>query len=222
MALTITYLGHSGFLFSDGSTTVAIDPWLTGNPVATMSADDIECDALVITHGHPDHMTDVEQIAKRNGATVYGAWEIHEYLTERGHKQTEPGNIGGKIAADWGWVAFTPALHSSSFDGRYMGGPMGAVVHISGTAIYHLGDTGLFTDLKLMGELYQPKIACIPVGDRFTMGPELGTKAAEYVKPEVAIPVHYKTFDLLTSDISAFTPRGVEVKAMEPGEIWEV
>ncbi len=222
MTLTITYLGHAGFLLTDGSTTVAIDPWLTGNPVATMSADAITCDAVVVTHGHADHMTDVEQIAKQNDATVFGAWEVHEYLAERGHEKTEPGNTGGKISADWGWVAFTPALHSSSFEGRYMGMPMGAVVNIAGTSVYHLGDTGIFTDLKLMGELYRPDIACIPVGDRFTMGPEFASMAAEYIKPRVAIPIHYKTFPLLTSDISGFAPKGVEVKEMEPGEVWEV
>lgn len=222
MALIITYLGHSGFLLSDGSVTVAIDPWLTGNPVATMAADAITCDAVVVTHGHPDHMTDVAQIAKQNDATVFGAWEVHEYLAEQGHDKTEPGNTGGKISAQWGWVAFTPAFHSSSFNGRYMGMPMGAVVNIAGTSVYHLGDTGLFTDLRLMGELYRPDIACIPVGDRFTMGPELGTMAAEYIKPRVAIPIHYKTFPMLVSDISGFTPSGVEVKEMAPGEVWEV
>ncbi len=220
MTLTITYLGHSGFLFSDGSITVAVDPWLTGNPVATMAADDITCDALVITHGHADHMTDVEAIAKRNDATVFCAWEIHEYLTERGHEKTEPGNAGGKIAADWGWVAFTQAFHSSSFNGRYMGGACGAIVNVARTTVYHLGDTTVFSDMKLLGEIYQPEIACIPVGDRFTMGPELGTRAAELIKPRVAIPIHFKTFPLLTSDISAFQPAGVEVKEMEPGETW--
>jgi L-ascorbate metabolism protein UlaG (beta-lactamase superfamily) len=222
MTLTITYLGHAGFLLTDGSATVAIDPWLTGNPMATMSADAITCDAVIVTHGHADHMTDVEQIAKQNDATVFGAWEVHEYLVERGYQKTEPGNVGGKISVDWGWVAFTPALHSSSFEARYMGMPMGAVVNIAGMSVYHLGDTGLFTDLKLMGELYRPDIACIPVGDRFTMGPELASRAAEYIKPRVAIPIHYKTFPLLTSDISGFAPKGVEVKEMEPGEVWEV
>ena len=103
-----------------------------------------------------------------------------------------------------------------------MGMPMGVVVNIAGTSVYHLGDTGLFTDLKLMGELYRPDIACIPVGDRFTMGPELATMAAEYITPRVAIPIHYKTFPLLTSDISGFAPKGVEVKEMQPGEVWEV
>ena len=149
-------------------------------------------DHIVLTHGHADHMGDTVAIAKANKATVYCAFEIYEYLTEQG-VQASPGNPGGKIDTDFGFVAFTQAFHSSSFEGRYMGMPCGIVANIGGTTIYHCGDTALFGDMKLIGEIYKPDIACIPVGDRFTMGPELGAKAAELIQPKVAIPIHYKT-----------------------------
>lgn len=219
--LKLTFLGHSGFIFDDGKHRVAIDPWLDGNPVATMKADDVIVQHIVVTHGHADHFGDVERIAKKNNATVYCAYELMEYLNEQGYEKVQPGNIGGKIAADFGWVAFTQAFHSSSMNGRYLGNPMGAVIRIGGTTIYHCGDTGIFGDMKLLGEIYQPDIALIPVGDRFTMGPELGKRAAELIGAKTAIPIHYATFEgLLAKDISAFKPAGITVKTLTPGETW--
>ena len=206
-------------MLDDGDTTIAIDPFLTANPVAKISAGDVRCSAVVLTHGHADHFCDAEDIARANDATSYGTVEIHEYMNERGIK-SEPGNIGGKIDADWGWVAFTQAVHSSSYKGRYLGMPCGVMVHMGGVTVYHCGDTGLFGDMALLGEIYQPDIALIPIGDRFTMGPELGTRAAEMIKPKVAVPMHYKTWPLLVQDASGFQPKGVDVKLMEPGDIW--
>ena len=102
-----------------------------------------------------------------------------------------------------------------------MGMPCGVVVHMSGVTVYHCGDTALFSDMKLIGEIYRPDIALIPIGDRFTMGPELAGRAAEWIRPKVAIPIHYKTWPLLASDASGFTPKEIEVKVMEPGESWQ-
>ena len=219
MSIMVTFLGHSGFVLDDGEHAVAIDPFLTGNPVATVNADEIRCQSVVLTHGHADHLGDTVAIAKANGATVYAAFEIAEFLGEQGCN-TEPGNPGGKISGDFGWVAFTQAFHSSSYEGRYMGMPCGVVVNLGGVTVYHCGDTGLFSDMKLIGEIYRPDIAMIPIGDRFTMGPQLATKAAEWIKPKVAVPIHYKTWPLLAPDASGFTPEGMEIKVMEPGESW--
>ncbi len=220
MPITLTFLGHAGFLLDDGKHKVAVDPFLTGNPVATLKPKEVRCQSIVLTHGHGDHVGDTVSIAKANGATVYAANEIAEYLSEQGCK-TEPGNPGGKIATDFGWVAFTQAFHSSSYEGRYMGMPCGVIVRLGGQTVYHCGDTGLFSDMKLIGELYRPDIALIPIGDRFTMGPELATKAAEWIMPKVAVPMHYGTWPLLVPDASGFTPDGMEIKVMEVGESWQ-
>jgi L-ascorbate metabolism protein UlaG (beta-lactamase superfamily) len=220
MGITVTFLGHAGFLLSDGTHTVAIDPFLTDNPVATMTPEEISCQAIVLTHGHADHLGDTVDIAKANDATVFGAFEIVECMGEQGIAG-EPGNPGGKIATDFGWVAFTQAFHSSSYNGRYMGMPCGVIVNLGGTTVYHLGDTTIFGDMKLLGEIYRPDIAMVPIGDRFTMGPELATRATELIKPKVAVPMHYKTWPLLGQDTKGFTPKGIKVKEMAPGESWQ-
>jgi L-ascorbate metabolism protein UlaG (beta-lactamase superfamily) len=219
MALDITYLGHSGFVFGDGKKNVVVDPFLSGNPVAVTKPDEIECATVVLTHGHEDHLGDTWDIAKRNGATVIACHEIT--LMEEGQGIESIGvNPGGKIETDWGWVAFTQAFHSSSHSGRYMGTACGVVVHMGGVTVYHAGDTGLFSDMKLIGQVYQPDVACLPIGDRFTMGPELATMAAEFVGPRVAIPMHYKTFPILKQSADGFEPKGIEVKELNPGETW--
>ncbi len=186
-----------------------------------MTPKDVTCQSIVLTHGHADHLGDTVAIAKANKATVYAAFEIAEFLGGQGIT-AEPGNPGGKITAPFGWVAFTQAFHSSSYNGQYMGMPCGVVVHLGGATVYHLGDTALFSDLKLLGEIYRPDIALIPAGDRFTMGPELATRAAELVQPKVAVPIHYGTWPLLAQDVSAFKPKkGITVRTMKPGETWQ-
>ena len=219
MGLTITYLGHSGFVLDDGTRKLAIDPWLTGMPLATLQPEEIQCETVVLTHGHEDHIGDTVAIAKANDATVVGCYEISVVMEEQ-DVASVGANPGGKWTGEGCWVAFTDATHSSSYKGRYMGTACGVVIHMGGVTLYHCGDTGLFSDMKLIGEIYKPDIACVPIGDLFTMGPELATKAAEWIKPKVAIPIHYKTFPLLVQDASGFTPQGVEVKELAPGETW--
>ncbi len=229
MSSTLTYLGHSGFVLESAGVGIAFDPFLTGNPVARHKPADIKVQHLCVTHGHSDHIGDAVAIGRANHATLYAAFEICEALAREGLGQCEAGNPGGKIRTGFGYVAFTQAFHSSSINGRYMGQPTGIVVHLeAGPArprpltVYHCGDTGLFGDMKLLGEIYKPDIALIPCGDRYTMGPELASRAAEFIKPRVAIPMHYNTFPPISVDIAAFRPAGVEVKVLKPGETWKI
>ena len=133
----------------------------------------------------------------------------------------EPMNPGGQIETPFGYVALTPAIHSNSYQRRYLGMPCGVILNIGGVTLYHCGDTALFSDMKLIGEIYKPDIAFIPAGDRFTMGPKLATMAAEFIQPKVAVPVHWGTWPLLAQDMTDFKPQGVEVKVMKPGENWQ-
>ena len=221
MSITLTFLGHAAVLLEDGKHTVAIDPFLTGNPVAARRAADVHCTHIVVTHGHGDHLGDTITLALAHGATVYANFEITEYLGEHG-VATEAGNPGGRIATDFGWVAFTPAWHSSGYQGRYLGVACGVMVRLGEVTVYHCGDTGIFGDMALLGEIYRPDIALIPIGDRFTMGPELASRAAELIKPKFAVPIHYGTFPLLVSDAVGFTPKGVDVRVLRPGETLRV
>lgn len=222
MTVEIEFLGHSGFALRSADATVLIDPFLTGNPAAVKKPGEIACDYIALTHGHDDHFGDTIALAKSNNATVIAAWEICEFLGDEG-VQTDPGNPGGRVPTAFGWVAFTQAFHSSSHQGRYMGQPCGLVVRFEkdNLTFHHLGDTALFGDLKLIGEMYRPDICAIPIGDRFTMGAAAGKMAAEFIRPKIAIPIHWGTFDALAQTIDGFTPEGVEVRAMRAGETME-
>lgn len=220
MAVKITYLGHSGFLLESGEHRLAIDPYLTDNPLARHKPADIKPTGIALTHGHFDHVGDTVELARSNNATVFAAFELASYLEGRGVENTSPGNPGGRIETAVGSITFTQAFHSSSFDGRYMGQPCGLVIEMDGVTFYHAGDTGLFSDMKLIGELYSPDVAMLPIGDRFTMGPRLAAKAAEWVRPKVAIPIHYNTWPPIEQDPKEFKPSGVEVRIMNPGDEW--
>ncbi len=222
MGLSITYLSHSGFVLDDGTYRLVIDPFLTGNPRSVHKPEDLSCTHIALTHGHSDHVGDAVNIAKKNGATVIAAFELATWFQERGVEKIEPGNPGGTITLPFGSIAFTHAFHSSSYEGRYMGMPCGLVVSMGGRVVYHAGDTGLFSDMALIGELYKPDIAAIPIGDRFTMGPRLASKAAEMIGAKVAVPIHYATFPLLVQSADDFRPDGITVREMQPGDTWQV
>ncbi len=215
---TLTFLGHAGFLMTDGTHTLAVDPFLTDNPVATHTPEDIACSHIALTHGHEDHFGDTIPIAKANNATVIAAYEICNHCAAQGVEHVDPGNPGGTIETPFGSVTFTQAFHSSSYQGKYMGQPCGLVIRIGGKTIYHCGDTALFSDMKLLGELFRPDIALIPAGDRFTMGPAHAAKAAELIGAPIAVPIHHGTWPPIAADLSAFTPAGVEVRHMAAGD----
>jgi L-ascorbate metabolism protein UlaG (beta-lactamase superfamily) len=224
MALDITYLGHSGFIVSSGKHCLVIDPFLTDNPVAKHRPGDIKCAHILVSHGHFDHFGDTVAIARNNGATLVAAYEVTELASKLGVKKCEAMNPGGRIGLEFGWIALTQAFHSSSYHGQYTGMPCGIVLNIGGVTIYHTGDTALFSDMKLIAEIYKPDIAMICAGDRFTMGPELASRAAEFIGARHAVPIHWGTWPPLAQEPELrekFRPGGVEPHIMKPGEVWK-
>ena len=226
-SMQITWLGHSSFrVRTPGGKEILFDPWYTGNPVFPESARPKAADLILVSHGHSDHFTDVAVMAKQTGATVVGIWEITSYLGSKGIKAVEPMNKGGTITVKGLRITMTDARHSSSFDDSgivYLGEPAGFVVKMeNGQTIYFAGDTSLFGDMKLIGELYKPDIAFLPIGDRFTMGPDTAAMAAKWLGVKQVVPMHHSTFGLLTGTPEQLEQQlagsGIEVLKLKPGE----
>lgn len=202
--LKLTYHGHSVFEVHSGSHNLIIDPFINGNKHAKVKAKDINADFVVLTHAHGDHMGDAFDIAKRNDATVIAVNELANYASENGCKAHNM-HIGGSFTFPFGKLKFTIAHHGSSTpDGKYMGEPAGVVLTIDGKNIYHAGDTGLFLDMKLIGEINPIDAALVPIGDNFTMGIDDAVKAIEFLNPKLAIPMHYSTFGVIEADPQEF------------------
>ena len=223
--LAITWLGHSSFrLRTPGGKEVLFDPWYTGNPSFPASARPKSADLILISHGHSDHVTDAAAMAKETGATVVGIWEITTWLGSSGIKNVEPMNKGGTIDVKGLRITMTDARHSSSAekDLTYLGEAAGFIVKLeNGQTIYFAGDTSLFGDMKLIGELYRPDIAFLPIGDRFTMGPDTAAMAARWLGVKQVVPMHYGTFPLLTGTPEQLEHHlagsGIQVLQLKPG-----
>ena len=219
--MRLTYLGHSAVLVETNGHTLLIDPYLSGNSLASVAADELTPDYLLITHAHGDHVGDAVAIAQRSGATVVAMVEICRRLSEEGVK-THGMNIGGFFSFPFGRLKLTPAWHSSSFDdGRYGGMPTGLVLEVEGKRIYHAGDTGLFGDMKLIGALGLD-LAFLPIGGNFTMGPEEALEAAKLLGARRVVPIHYNTFEVIRQDPAQFRDRiaaagAGECLPLEPG-----
>ena len=202
--LKITYIAHSAFLLNDGKYTIAIDPFITNNPNAKININDIKADFIFLTHAHEDHFGDIIEIAKNNKSVVIAIYEIAVFLGSMGI-ETYAMNIGGECKFPFGKLKMTIAHHSAgSMNGKYMGSPVGAVIKIANKTIYYAGDTGLFLDMKLIGELSKPDIMILPIGGVYTMGIDDAVKAVEFVQPKIAIPMHFNTFDVIKVDINEF------------------
>jgi L-ascorbate metabolism protein UlaG (beta-lactamase superfamily) len=224
--MQLRYLGHSGIELTSAGFNLLIDPFLTGNPTATVKSETLSPQHIILTHAHGDHSSDVEPVAKRTGAPVISNAEIVDYYEAKGLKGHSM-NTGGSFTFPFGKLTFTPAWHSSSFpDGSYGGNPMGVVLELEGKRIYHLGDTALFSDLVLIGKK-GIDLALVPIGDNFTMGPEDALEAVKLIAPKQVIPIHYNTFGLIKQDGAAFK-RNVESQTsakctvVEPGESVEI
>jgi L-ascorbate metabolism protein UlaG (beta-lactamase superfamily) len=204
--MNIRFLGHAAFALEADGTTVLIDPFLTGNPKAAASADEVEPDAILLTHGHPDHYGDVVDIAKRTGATVVAITELaHELSEELGedHPVLDP-NMGGTVKLDWGSVRVVPAWHTSTTPKGTSNTPAGLVVELGGTRVYHLGDTCLFSDLQLVKRRGDIDVALMCIGGHYTMDREDAVEAARLVGARQVIPCHYGTFPPIETDVQAF------------------
>lgn len=223
MAFSLTWLGHAAFLMVIDDYNILIDPFLSGNPTAHTNKDSIKADFILVTHGHGDHVGDTVEIAKRCNAVVIANAEICGWLQKKGVR-THAQHIGGGYLHPFGYVKLTLALHGSSLpDGSDGGNPTGFLITTNnGQKIYFAGDTGLFGDMKLIGE-EGLDLAVIPIGDNYTMGPSDALRAVKMLKPKVVVPMHYNTFNLIKQDpflwaemVQKETSSRVEV--MQPGE----
>jgi L-ascorbate metabolism protein UlaG (beta-lactamase superfamily) len=221
--MDIRFLGHACFELSDGDTRVLVDPFLSGNPKAAVTADELDPTHIFLTHGHSDHYGDIEAIAKRTGAQVVAIVEIANELGEAGVENVSDPNMGGTVEFDDVWVRLVPAWHTSTTPGGTVSIPAGMVIGLGGKVVYHLGDTALFSDLRLPGERDSIDVALIPIGGHYTMDRIDAVKAAGLVGASTVIPCHYDTFPPVETDSAAFKSEveaqtSSKVELLQPGE----
>jgi L-ascorbate metabolism protein UlaG (beta-lactamase superfamily) len=222
MPTTLTWLGHGTWLIATGGLNVLVDPFLDDSPTAPVKSGDVTADFILVSHGHFDHVADAAKIAQRTGATVVSNFEICEWLSKQGVKKTEPMNLGGAIDLPFGRVKLTIAHHSSVLpDGASGGNPSGFLLTLPEGKVYLACDTGLFYDMKLIGE-EGLALAVLPIGDRFTMGPDDALRAAKLLAAKRVIASHYGTWPPIAQDAAAWAKRveaetSSKVTVLEPG-----
>lgn len=215
MSVTVTFLGHSAFQIRMGDHSILIDPFLTGNPQAKVAASELNPTVIALTHGHGDHVGDTIELAKRTSALVIANYEICEWLKGEGVGNVHPQHIGGAFDHDFGRLKLTTALHGSMLpDGSNGGMPAGLLFGLGSQTVYHAGDTGLFSDMQLIGET-AIDLAILPIGDNFTMGPDDAFRAVGFLQPKRVVPCHFNTFGYIEQDAAAWVAR---VNAESPAE----
>lgn len=224
--LKYTFYGHACFLLDDGEHRLLFDPYVTDNPAATVKAEDIDCDFMLISHWHWDHMGDAARIAKRTGALIISTPEVISACSaEAGRELNAHGmNLGGSHTFPFGKVRMVTAKHSSGVLG---GIACGFVVYVGGQVVYFAGDTALFEDMKLIGRKDRLDYAMLPIGDNFTMGLEDAVMAAQWLNVSHVVPLHYNTWDLIKQDVEHFKElteqsTRAQVHIVNPGETIEL
>lgn len=219
----ITWFGHAAFKIEIANKTVLIDPWLDGNPTSPIKASEIErADIVYVTHDHGDHLGDAVAICKRTGATFVSTFELGNYAGEKGVKNVVGLNIGGYVEVKGVKLRMVQAFHTCS-----RGAPTGVIVEGEDKTVYHAGDTGLFGDMRLFGELYKLDLALIPIGGYYTMGASEAAEAVKLLNPKVVIPMHYKTFPVLAQSADDFVEKvrektpNVKVVVLNSGESYK-
>jgi L-ascorbate metabolism protein UlaG (beta-lactamase superfamily) len=221
--MKLRYFSHSSFqITTESGIKILIDPFLDGNPTSPVKASDIEADFIILTHAHGDHIGDSFSIADRCDSLFICVNELAEYCKSKGYKAHNM-HIGGGFDFEFGRVKFTIAHHGSSTpDNFYAGEPAGVIISIEGKNIYHTGDTGLFYDMKLIGEMNNIDYMLLPIGDNFTMGIKDAVKAVELTSPKVAVPMHYNTFPVIEANPNEFKQKveaeGTDCKVMDFGQ----
>ncbi|MCI0640814.1 MAG: metal-dependent hydrolase [Gemmataceae bacterium] len=217
MPSRLRWLGHAAMLLETDGQRILIDPFFTGNPAAVMKADEAQADFILVSHGHGDHIGDTIAIAQRTGATVVANYEISEWLAAKGVTKAHGQQHGGGFNHPFGRVKLTLAFHGSMLpDGANGGNPCGFLIYLKdGNKIYHAADTGLFGDMRLIGE-EGIDLAVLPIGDNYTMGPDDALRAVKLIGPKKVAPIHFNTWPLIAQDAAAWAARVRKETQAEP------